>query len=110
MSSYVLYKFIIIFSENTYKKLIFINFSSVKYESTDHFRDRLHSREKGGVDQNFKKGGLSLERGGTLRRGGGPDPLTSYGNGRSIISVHLYQTSKCRATLNTTKITLQLSE
>ena len=48
MFSYVLYKFIIILSENTYKKLIFINFSSVKYESTDHFRDRLHSREKGG--------------------------------------------------------------
>ena len=77
MFSYVLYKFIIILSENTYKKLIFINFSSVKYESTDHFRDRLHSREKGGVDQNLKRGESVRKGGGALRRGG-PDPLTSY--------------------------------
>ena len=70
MSSYVLYKFIIILSENTYKKLIFINFSSVKYESTDHFRDRLHSREKGGLTKILKRGDLVWKGGGALRRGG----------------------------------------
>ena len=49
---FISYKFIIILSENTYKELVFINFSSVKYENINHIKDRPPSREKGGVDQN----------------------------------------------------------
>ena len=62
---YILYKFIIILSEYTYKKCISINFLSVKYKNINHFKDRSHSREKGGVGQNLKRGDLD-RKGGVL--------------------------------------------